>query len=233
MLYKTSDEAYRAYREAPDSFFERYHDRWFNERDLISPQWAWFETKYHYNLVENGIIDLLRQRFAEIPGKQVLDVGSGTGHWLDFYLNYLEAAAVTGLDFSSVCVRQLASRYQGRDNVCIEQANVAAPLPRLAGRFDIVNAIGVMFHIVDDSQWRTAVANLLACLNDTGVAIVGGEFGEHTAERGVMRKHRSRDCWEKVVNELGGRIVAVSYHDWFKGGVNDGLKNNLLAFVRT
>jgi hypothetical protein len=26
--------------------------------------------------------------------------------------------------------------------------------------------------------------------------------------------------------------MTIKYHDWFKGGLNDGLKNNLLAFVR-
>jgi SAM-dependent methyltransferase len=233
MLYKTSEEAYRAYREAPDSFFERYHDRWFNEKDLISPEWSWYETKYHYNLVENAIIDLLRQHFGRVQAKQVLDVGSGTGHWIDFYLNYLEASAVTGLDFSGTCVRELRRRYEGRGNVRVDKVNVAGPLPGLEADFDVVNAIGVMFHIVDDAQWRMAVANLLNCLNRDGIAIVGGEFGPHTSERGVMRKHRSRQCWESVLGELGGRVLTVRYHDWFKGGVNDGLKNNLLAFVRT
>jgi SAM-dependent methyltransferase len=233
MLYKTREQAYRAYRKAPDRFFERYHNRWFNEKDLISPEWSWAEAKYHYNLVENGIIDLLRQQFEVITGKRVLDVGTGTGHWIGFYHTYLEAAEITAVDFSQVSVRKLQARYAEQSEIRVQQANIAQREGQFKAHFDVINAIGVMFHLVDDGLWRAAVANLVDYLSSDGIAIIGGDFGEETRELGVMRKHRSLAQWKATLNELGAKVVAVNYHDWFKGGSNDGLKNNLLAFVRT
>ena len=47
-----------------------------------------------------------------------------------------------------------------------------------------------------------------------------------------MRRHRSLDDWEAVLKRAGAEVSGVKYFDWFKGGTNDGLKNNLLAFVR-
>lgn len=232
MLYKSRELAYQAYREAPDRFFESYHERWFNEKDLISPDWQWYETKYHYNLVENGIIDLLRGHFDTITGKTVLDVGSGTGHWVDFYHAYLEASEVIGTDFSKVCVQALTRRYEETTAIQIVQTDIAGKNTHFERRFDVINAIGVMFHLVDDKAWESAVGNLVGYLARDGIAIVGGEFGTETRELGVMRKHRSLDRWKQCLASLGGEVVEVRFHDWFKGGVNDGLKNNLLAFVR-
>ncbi|VAW73568.1 hypothetical protein MNBD_GAMMA15-2209, partial [hydrothermal vent metagenome] len=117
LLYKNRDEAYQAYREAPDRFFERYHERWFNEKDLISPEWEWHESKYHYNLVENTIIEVLRNHFTTITGQTVFDVGSGTGHWVEFYHRYLNATQVSGTDFSKICVQQLTHRYEDVPNI--------------------------------------------------------------------------------------------------------------------
>lgn len=233
MLYKNRHEAYRAYREAPDRFFERYHERWFNEKDLISPDWEWHETKYHYNLVENTIIDLLRNRFTTITRKSVFDVGSGTGHWIEFFHRYLDAAQVTGTDFSKVCVQQLRDRYESIPAIKVMQGDIAVPDTDMIGKYDVINAIGVMFHLVDETQWEVAVANMVNYLAKDGIAIIGGEFGRETREMGVMRKHRSLDHWKEHLKSVGGDVIDVRYHDWFKGGVNDGLKNNLLVFGRT
>lgn len=233
MLYKTRNEAYQAYRDAPDNFFEKYHDKWFNEKDLISPDWTWFETKYHYNLVENGIIDLLRKRFSDITGKCVLDVGTGTGHWVEFYLKYLESSHVTGVDFSRSSVNVLRGRYTDHENVSFQHADISVRNIELVNRFDVINAIGVMFHIVDDARWKQAIENLVLSVKQGGVIIVGGEFGCETRELGVIRRHRSLDEWKTVLRQAGAEVLDVKYFDWFKGGTNDGLKNNLLAFVRT
>lgn len=232
MLYPTKEEAYDAYRRAPDAFFEAYHRQHFDDRELISPEWTWFETKYHYNLVENGIIDLLREARHPIRGARVLDVGSGTGHWLDYYDRILEAREVVGTDFSSVSVELLASRFSDRPNVGVRCVDVSGPDTAELGKFDVVNAIGVLFHIVDDEKWAAAVANMVAALDQDGVAIVGGDFGAKTEELGVMRKVRSLDVWRTTLEAAGAEVVGCRYFDWFKGGVNPGLKNNLLAFRR-
>src|SRR5262245_61095235 len=56
-------------------------------------------TRYHYAGIEMSIIELLI--FRGYPANPaVLDVGTGTGHWIDFYLRTFAARQVTGLDIA-------------------------------------------------------------------------------------------------------------------------------------
>lgn len=231
-LYPTREEAYQAYRRAPDAFFAEYHRRHFDERELISPDWTWYETRYHYNLVENGIVDLLRESGRPVTGASVLDVGSGTGHWIEFYAGVLEAREVVGTDFSDVAVEALRRRFEGEPRISVELADVSLPRAAWDARFDVVNAVGILFHIVDDARWTAAVHNLARWLAPGGVALIGGDFGSETRELGVMRRVRSLELWEATLAAAGCRVCGLKRFDWFKGGVNDGLKNNLLAFER-
>lgn len=229
-LYATPEEAYAAYREAPQTFFERYHEDHFDERSLISPDWTWYETKYHYNLVENGIIDLLSRDSASIKVGDVLDVGSGTGHWIDFYAKIMEAHTVTGVDFSELASQALSKRYEPLDSIRVERMDITVHQPDFDDGFDLINAIGVMFHIVDDGLWRQAVGHLAGYLRPGGTVIVGGDFGEESQELGVMRRTRSLATWEETLTSLGLEACGLKRFDWAKGGINPGLKNNLLAF---
>ena len=133
------------------------------------------ETTFHYNAVENAIIsELIR---AEIDPREcdVLDIGSGAGHWIDFWLDR-ESASVTGIEISDEAISALRSQYRENDKVSILHGDVSSPDIDLS-EYDIVNAIGVMFHIVEDERWEQAISNICSSLRDGGKGFIGGEFG--------------------------------------------------------
>lgn len=99
-------------------------------------------------------------------------------------------------------------------------------------QFDVVNAIGVIFHIVDDAKWENAIKNLFSLLKPEGILIVGGDFGNETKERGVMRKSRSLEMWLDLLNQLNGKVVAVKRYNWWAGADNNGITDNLLAIQK-
>jgi len=202
------------------------------------------ESRFHYNACENTIIRCLAKlfpvsgqapnvwRFAqERRAWQVLDVGSGTGHWVDFYLEVYLARAVTAVEFVPQMADYLRTKYAGRAEVTVLAADLADDgLPQR--EFDLVSAIGVMFHIVDDGRWRQAVARLLAALKPGGLLLIGGDFGaktrdvqfhrvdqfeswqEHDASGAasslVNKRVRSLADWSALVAELGAEIVDVA-----------------------
>ena len=80
------------------------------------------EARFHYNAIENSIIRALvrRQpfdraapavwRFAQRRRRwSVLDVGSGAGHWIEFYRSTYHASRVLGIELVPRLVEHLPS----------------------------------------------------------------------------------------------------------------------------
>jgi SAM-dependent methyltransferase len=159
-----------------ESYYKAVTGAEFSDRITIGPTENPLHAKYHYNAVENSIIrGLLRCQVTQPPA--VLDVGSGTGHWIDFYLNTFGALSVWGLDISQTCVDKLREKYVRTDSVSIVKGDITDQSFWLEQKFDIINAIGVVFHIVDDRLWLQALINMRELLNDHGLIVVGGQFG--------------------------------------------------------
>jgi SAM-dependent methyltransferase len=184
-------------------------------------------TRYHYNAVENAILECAIRGL--LPKRPVtLDVGAGGGHWVGFYRTVLDAQRVVGLDIAPAVVESLTAAYDGAPEVDILHGNVADEGFALDSRFDVVNAIDVMFHIVDDDGWRRAMRNLAAHLAPSGrlviaehVALVGHDAGFRPADpaRGepatrngapasiVTKRLRSHREWRACARASGLSLV--------------------------
>lgn len=159
-----------------DSYYTAIGKDALTDRATISPDASALRSAFHYNSVERSVIASLYD--LDVPDRpRVLDVGSGAGHWIDFYLDVFEASIVTSIDISAADVTSLRSFYASVDGVEILEADVSADDFDLGTRFDLVNAIGVLFHIVDDVSFERALANLRRHLSDDGLLVVGGHFG--------------------------------------------------------
>ena len=229
----TRDEAYRLYRENPGKFFDEViHAEADAESKLINQSWPLFWTRYHYNLVENGIMEIMIKYDLPVQGGNILDIGSGTGHWLDFYRTFFEPAQLWGIDFAQGPLDKLQKKFGS--SVQLQRWDISAEIPAelSVNRFDLINAVGIVFHIVDDEKWRKAIDNLASLLKESGVLIIGGDFGDTTQERGVMRKTRSLKDWKALASSLSLNILEVKRYDWWAGADQGGLTDNLLALGR-
>lgn len=195
------------------------------------------EARFHYNACENAIIRCLT-RLAPVANQapsvwqfaqsrrawKVLDVGSGTGHWVDFYLDVYLAKSLTAVEFVPQMAEFLRGKYAGRNEVTILEADIVNdPLP--ARSFDIVNAIGVMFHIVEDDRWSRAVGNLLAAVKPGGLMLVGGDFGSETRDVQFHRVDRfeswkEHDTSGSPADRINKRVRSLA--DWSRLATNLG-----------
>jgi SAM-dependent methyltransferase len=115
-------------------------------------------------------------------GRRVLDVGCGSGFFTAYYL--ARGALLTGVDITPTSVQRLSERHPEARFV---QADVSeAPV---AGRFDLINAFDVLYHITDDARWERAIAHLSAALDPGGLLLVTDAF---RASSGLADHNRMR-----------------------------------------
>jgi SAM-dependent methyltransferase len=108
----------------------------------------------------------------------VLDVGSGTGHYIREWLRS-GAARVVGSDFSETALQRLRAEFPG---VPIRRLDIGtSELPASLGRYDVVSAFDVLFHIIDDDAYRRAIRNCFHCCRPGGYFVFSELFLRHRA----------------------------------------------------
>lgn len=228
----------RKSKEPIDSkkFFESYHNSVFqtshSDQLTISKNTSYLQSKFHYNAVENSIIQYLTTH--SLPtNPTILDVGSGTGHWIDFYLKALDPSMIVGNEISEPAAIVLKAKYESieKKNVRVVGKDISEKGLKLQHQFDLINAIGVMFHIVEDNQWEQALLNLKNHLTDDGIIIIGGQFGMLTQNIGFSNSNHFQEKdksekWNKNKLYINKRIRSLRF--WKKAAKQNGLQVGVL-----
>lgn len=179
-----------------------YQTASIDDAHTVDPSQPAYSALYHYRSVELLILRHLVNRRLSLTDARVLDIGTGAGHWIDFY-RALGATHVHGIDVSKAAVDAVRRRYAGCDGVSVAVGDAARGFD--GQDYDVINAIGVLFHIVDDAAWEAALANIVAALKPGGLLIVGGWFGWATvnvqfdAAGAVTKRLRSRRRWRRAL----------------------------------
>ncbi|HEU5218917.1 MAG TPA: class I SAM-dependent methyltransferase [Gemmatimonadales bacterium] len=138
-------------------------------------------------------------------GAAILDVGAGTGFYVDRWKRL--GARVTGLDLTDVAVDELTRCFPGSRFV---RADIGGPLesvPLRAGSFDAVSAFDVLFHIVDDAAYGRAFRNIAALLKPGGWFLWSDNFLRAPTERVTHQASRPLAESSRLVEEAGLEVV--------------------------
>lgn len=135
-----------------------------------------------------------------------MDIGSGSGYWIDLYNNSFNNVNITGVDISNKIALILDRKYENSININILNSDILNI--NTVNKFHLINAIGVMFHIVDDTEFESSIGNISEILLNNGYLIVGGEFGSENKylhyigeNKKPIKKIRSLEYWEKVLKK--------------------------------
>lgn len=147
---------------------------------------------------------ILNQIFARLPeklaGRQVLDIGCGTGFFVQRYLD--QGANVTGVDISRKSIEELSRKHTGSE---FRELNISAVNGRLTDRnFDIINMWDVMYHIVDDRGFEEACANIASMSKEGTRFIVTDLFASDSMIRPAEHvAFRTRHQYEVALGKFG------------------------------
>jgi SAM-dependent methyltransferase len=187
---------------------DTFYGREISDARTISRTTSQAAATYHYASVEK----LISRHFAingVVSFDQILDIGSGAGHWLRFF-HELGASRCIGLELSAKCFDALSARF--RDNVSVKLycGPASETLLNFRLQFCLVNAIGVMYHIVDDDEWARTIQLIGNAIKPGGLFVVSGHFGwfnnvnmQVDKQGRVNKRLRSRSRWREHLYSAG------------------------------
>jgi SAM-dependent methyltransferase len=164
---------------------------------------------YHYNHWLYKLRDrVLRRHLAklelELSDANILDVGSGTGFYIDFWRS-LGVGSISGSDLTEVSVCRLRERFP---DLAFHQLDIGGELsPDLLSKADIVSAFDVLFHIVDDARFERAIRNISQLLKLGGVFCFSDLFLHGKAEISTHMVCRPLSHVEEVLARFGFETI--------------------------
>jgi SAM-dependent methyltransferase len=138
------------------------------------------------------------------PSSSVLDVGSGTG----FYVQCWQDAGVgeiVGCDLAEAAVGRLRRRFPGVTFVRANAADLATEFEPAS--FDAVSCVDVLFHITDDAQYERAVHGVARVLRPGGFFVLSENFLHRPEQRGEHQVNRTTAGIEATLAGAGLEIV--------------------------
>ncbi len=171
------------------------------------------ENKYFYN--EDESIPVIERLFGAHIGKNVLEIGSGTGaiaHWL-----VQRGASVTAVEPEPVLAKKISQRFLLADDIEVIVGGSTEAYRQLADEkkiFDTVIYLNVMEHIADDlGEFNKAKA----MLKSGGKLLVYVPalpwlFSRIDAETGHVRRY-TKKLLREVTAKSGFEIVSLDYFE--------------------
>ncbi len=165
--------------------FSKFYNRWL------------YKTKTH---ILNKII---AENKISIEQKEILDIGSGTGFFVDYYIK--RGAKITGLDITDISVKLLSEKYPQAKFYC---RDITADI--LDARFVIVNMWDVIYHQVDGNAFERSLSNISKMCKEGAFFITTDTFGSDRVKQ--VNEHvvfRPISSYTDIMEKLGFKLVKI------------------------
>lgn len=164
-----------------------------------------YYNRWMYRVRRRVFLSEIRALDVDLRGLNVLDVGSGTGFYLDLWRS-LGVGSIVGSDISDFSVERLRGKYP---EISIVRFDVTKPLEaeEFNTRFDVITAFDVLFHIVDDEKYRRAFASISRLLTPGGYFIFSENFLHSRVLRSAYQVSRSIEEISDILSGLGFQVI--------------------------
>jgi len=165
--------------------------------DLTYNQWL-------YQAQLDSLKSLFLRQQVSLQGKRVLDVGSGVGFYVDAYIKE-GASSIIGVDIAESSVNYLKKHFPDHQFFVCNIADSPCPFE---GPFDLISAVSVLYHIVDDAKFQAAMRNLCTMLSQNGYLLLSDTFQKSPTARHT--RFRSTNEYEQIFKPFEIEILEIT-----------------------
>lgn len=147
----------------------------------------------------------LRECNIEIKDKRILEVGCGTGFYIDFWKR-LNPSDIFGIDITQKSVDELKLKYPEHG---FKTADISSLDFKLNETFNIVTCFDVLFHIVNEESFERAIHNIKKVCEKKGYLLIADNFVKDFQPGGYHQKSRTYERYLEVLKRNSIKPVAL------------------------
>jgi 2-polyprenyl-3-methyl-5-hydroxy-6-metoxy-1,4-benzoquinol methylase len=163
-------------------------------------------NRWVYKVRTEALYELFRKYGWSIKSRAVLDVGCGTGYFIEYWLNR-KAHPVIGIDIAETSIKKLKNAFPAAE---FYLRDLTEPDPEIKEKFDYISVFDVLFHIVDDDLFAKAIENLASLCRPGCKIFVTDLFGSKTIAGVKHCRNRSQDMYMEVFSRSGFKLTDLS-----------------------
>lgn len=186
------------------NYWERTLEKNYNLQGTGSLSLGKNYNKWLYKIKLKSFLRIIKKLNQDIKGKKILDVGSGTGFYIEAW-NKLGAKTITGTDITHNAVKNLKKKFPKNEFFQLDIGDEF--MTSHQKQYDIVSALDVLFHIVDDKRYERAIKNINNFLKTDGVFIFSEIFVKKKPVRTKYYVKRSAKYIEQILHSNSFEII--------------------------
>jgi len=161
-------------------------------------------NEWLYKARVRALNKLIREQGISVNGKTVLDIGVGSGFYINFWKNK-GAIQITGIDITETSVSTLSRKYPQYKFI---KADIGSDLD-LDEKFDIITAFDVLFHIVDENAFEKAIANIRMLCHDKSYILISDGFLSGMKKLSFHENYRTLSQYADILAKNNLKILAI------------------------
>jgi 2-polyprenyl-3-methyl-5-hydroxy-6-metoxy-1,4-benzoquinol methylase len=193
-----------------ESYWEKRHETYRHRLSAVGDiRRSEDENAQLFSKKKQKVCNVLRDmQMIDLLGLRVLDAGCGIGLLSELF--YVLGAEVSGVDASAIAITDAKNRCPGSD------FQVASLLDfRFGYEFDVTFCIDVLYHIVNDDNWRIVVGNLVSHTRPSGAVIILDQIKTQIVAPAPHVRYRTQSMYNEAMGLLGLHNVTPDGHSDF------------------
>ncbi|MBN2420133.1 MAG: class I SAM-dependent methyltransferase [Deltaproteobacteria bacterium] len=190
-------------RRGWDQHLRRYHDL----RGVGFARLGKNYNKWLYRAKKRVLLRLIRSLNLDISSTEVVDVGSGVGFYVDLWIR-MGVRSVTGIDIAPFAVELLRRRFSD----CTFLEMDISDKHKIRGAYergaDVVTAIDVLYHILDDERYEQAFYNIAQFIRPGRYFIFSENFISGPALRQASEVFRPKEYIYRLLQANNFEILS-------------------------
>ncbi len=165
----------------------------------------------------------LRKHPLNIEEASILDMGCGTGFYVEFWKNK-GAKHITGIDLTQKSVNELSKKFS---YYSFFKGDIGDSKLNVNKKFDLVTAFDILFHIVDEDRFNNAIHNISLLAKSGSIILISDNFLRRPRPTDFNQAHRTYEQYERVLSDNKIEILELKPIFYLMNGPID-IRNDLV-----